>query len=92
MKRIAKGKAYFIITFITLIMSMSILSGCGNKQIIDTTYSYKYAIIETGAGVIQGDVESWTDYEDGDQIQVKIDGTTYLVHSSKITLMTKKPN
>ena len=34
----------------------------------------------------KGAVQSWTDYEDGDQIQVKIDGITYLVHSSNIAL------
>lgn len=34
-------------------------------------------------------VSSWKDYEDGDQIQVVIDGTTYLVHSSNIVLMNE---
>ena len=32
-------------------------------------------------------MESWTDFADGDQIQVVIDGTTYLVHSSAIVLI-----
>lgn len=91
MKNYKKSKIFTIITFIVLIISIIMLTGC-NKQIIDTTYHYKYAVIETGNGVIEGKVDSWTDYEDGDQIQVKIDDITYLVHSSKITLMTKNPN
>ena len=36
---------------------------------------------------ISGKIESWKDYDDGDQIQVKIDGTTYLVHSVNIVLI-----
>ena len=32
-----------------------------------------------------GKVESWCDYE-GDQLQVVIDGVTYLVHSSNIVM------
>lgn len=66
------------------------LSGCGNKQIFDTTYTFTRAIISLPDGtVINGKVESWKDYEDGDQIQVKIDGVTYLVHSSNICLISE---
>lgn len=66
------------------------LTGCGNKQILDTTYSFEYAIISLPNGeIVEGKVTSWTDYEDGDQIQVKIDGKTYLVHSSNIALISE---
>lgn len=66
------------------------LSGCGNKQIFDTTYTFTRAIISLPDGtVIDGKVDSWKDYEDGDQIQVKIDGVTYLVHSSNICLISE---
>lgn len=65
------------------------LGGC-NKQIIDVTFSFEQAIIELPNGeIIEGKVESWKDYEDGDQIQVKIDGKTYLVHSSDIVLISE---
>ena len=37
--------------------------------------------------IVSGKIESWKDYDDGDQIQVKIDGTTYLVHSVNIVLI-----
>lgn len=57
---------------------------------IDFTQSYERAIIYLPNGeVIEGKVSSWTDYEDGDQIQVKIDGKTYLVHSSNIVLISE---
>lgn len=74
---------------VVLIMA-AVLTGC-NKQIIDFTSSFDSAIIELPNGeVIQGEVDSWTDYDDGDQIQVKIDGVTYLVHSSNICLIKEK--
>jgi outer membrane lipoprotein SlyB len=55
----------------------------------DTVYTYNEAIISLpNGGVIEGTIESWTDYEDGDQIQVKLDnGKTYLVHSEDIVLI-----
>ena len=65
-----------------------ITTGC-NKQMVDLTYSYEYAIISLPNGeVVEGKVSSWTDFEDGDQIQVKIDGKTYLVHSTNVVLIS----
>ena len=65
------------------------LAACGNKQLFDTTYTFNRAILSLPDGtVITGTVESWTDFADGDQIQVVIDGTTYLVHSSAIALIS----
>lgn len=73
----------------TIVLTMS-LSGC-NKQIVDVTFSYERAIISLPNGeIVDGKVQSWTDFEDGDQIQVKIDGVTYLVHSSQAALITGK--
>jgi hypothetical protein len=77
---------------LTVLVSMLILvlalTGC-NKQMVDLTYSYERAILSLPNGeVIEGKVSSWTDFEDGDQIQVRIDGKTYLVHSSNIVLIS----
>ena len=73
---------------ILVVVLLVVLAGC-NKQMVDLTYSYEYAIISLPNGeVVEGKVSSWTDFEDGDQIQVKIDGKTYLVHSSNIALIS----
>ena len=73
---------------VVLVAGLLVLAGC-NKQMVDLTYSYEYAIIGLPNGeVVEGKVSSWTDFEDGDQIQVKIDGKTYLVHSSNIVLIS----
>lgn len=63
-----------------------------NYDVIDTTYTYDYAYIELQNGeVVEGEIESWRDYSDGDQIQVTLKGgDTYLVHSCDITLISKR--
>lgn len=71
-----------------LLIGILILAGC-NKQLVDMTYSYEYAIIALPNGeIVEGKVSSWTDFEDGDQLQIKIDGKTYLVHSSNVVLIS----
>ena len=64
------------------------LTGCGNKAFIDTIYTFDKAIIRLpNDKIIEGKVQSWTDYENGDQIQVRINGNVYLVHSEDIVLI-----
>lgn len=81
-----KRKIFITVSSVFMVFTMA---GC-NKQMVDLTYSYDYAIIGLPNGeVVEGKVQSWNDYEDGDQIQLKIDGTMYLVHSSNVVLMKK---
>lgn len=80
-----------LVTLIITLLLVITLSGCGNKQIFDTTYKFDRAIISLPNGeIIEGKIDSWTDYEDGDQIQVVIGGVVYLVHSSNIALIKEK--
>lgn len=77
-----------IVLVTTIIIAMLSLSGC-NKQIFDMTYTFDRCQIRMPDGsIIEGEIETWTDYEDGDQIQVKIDGVYYLVHSNNIVLIS----
>lgn len=77
------------IVIAALCLSTMLLSGC-NKQIVDLTYKFDRAIIYLPNGeVVDGRVSSWMDYEDGDQIQVRINGVSYLVHSSNIVLISE---
>lgn len=78
-----------VLILLAMMAILAMLAGCGNKQVFDTTLRFDRAIISLPDGqVVSGNVQSWTDYEDGDQIQVKIDGTTYLVHSANIALIS----
>lgn len=80
--------AVTVILLLALVTGVILLAGC-NKQMVDLTYSYNRAILYLPNGeIVEGKVSSWTDFEDGDQIQVKINGTTYLVHSSNIVLIS----
>lgn len=77
-----------IIAIFIIVLIVIFASSC-NRQMVDLTYRYDRAILELPNGeVIEGDVESWRDYADGDQIQVKINGVQYLVHSSDIVLIS----
>lgn len=84
-----KSKTVSFIGIIVLLLFILVTTtGCGNRTIIDTTYTFNRAIISLPNGeIVEGEVQSWTDYEDGDQIQVKIDGDIYLVHSNNIALI-----
>lgn len=75
---------------ITIAMALS-LCACGNKTLLDTTYTFDEAIIRLPDGsVISGEVTAWTDYEDGDSLQITLkDGNTYLIHASNAVLISK---
>lgn len=82
-------KRYLILTLVC-IMSLTLLCGCGNKKLFDTTYKFDYAIIELPNGnIVEGKVKSWKDYE-GEQLQVVIGDTTYLVNSNNIVMTAEK--
>lgn len=79
-----------VIVFLVIVFKPVIGKLFGNQQLFDTTYTFDHAIVSLPDGtVVKGEVDSWNDYEDGDQIQVKIDGVVYLVHSSNIALMNE---
>ena len=79
-----------IIAVVFVLIFVFVLTGC-NQQIIDTTFSFNYGTIYSPSGdiVAQGKVQSWKDFEDGDQLQVKIDGVMYLTHSSNVVLESR---
>lgn len=81
-----KTKTMLLVIFL-IIVSVFALTSC-NYQVMDLTYSYDYAIIKLQNGkIIEGKVQQWRDYDDGEQLQVKIDGVTYLTNSFNCTLI-----
>lgn len=71
-----------------LVLILISCTGCYNKQLFDTTYHYDRAIVYLPNGeIVEGRVNSWTDFDDGDSIQVKIDGKMYLTHISNVCLI-----
>lgn len=82
MKKIFVAMALLLAVVLTMV-------GCGNRKVFDTVWSYEYAIITLPTGeIIEGKVESWSDYEDSDMIQIKIDGMNYFTHSSNVVMFS----
>lgn len=78
------------LSMLLVVMTTFALTGCGNQQLFDTTYTFNYAIIELPNGeVVEGKVKSWNDYE-GEQVQIVIDGVTYLTHSENVVMIANK--
>lgn len=78
-----------IVSLIAMAMLAMVLSGCGNKTLFDTTYTFDRAVIQLADGtIIDTKIQSWTDYEDGEQIQIVAeDGTVYLTSSYRCDLI-----
>ena len=80
-------KTAIILCYLIVLMLFA-LTGC-NYQVFDTTYNYDYAIIEMPTGeIIKGEIDKWTDYE-GEQLQIVIDGVTYLTHAENVVMVKK---
>ena len=80
-------KRKIVALLLGLTLAISTLTGCGNKDVWDTVYTFDYAIIKLPNGeVVEGKVQSWCDYE-GEQLQVKINGETYLTCTQSCTLI-----
>ena len=84
------------IIIVALIIALCLtLTACqiGNRKIgIDTTQTFRWAIIQMGNGeLIEGPVDSWRDFDESDAVQITINGVTYLTHYANAILATKKP-
>lgn len=67
-------------------MGVACLSGC-NKQMFDFNYKFEKAYVKVGEQWVDFDISSWTDYEDGEQLQLTLkDGTVMVVHSENCIL------
>jgi hypothetical protein len=74
---------------ITLLLTM--LTGCGNMDMLDTNYTYCCAIIKMPDGeILEVEIDQWCDYE-GEQVQIIAkDGTVYLVSTYNCILINHK--
>ena len=76
---------------VLLITCTVVLTGCGNRQILDTKWTFKKAKINIGNEMIEVNVKSWKDYDNGDtSVQVVAeDGTVYLTDKKNVLLIGK---
>lgn len=79
-----------IICVVALMLTIIVLCcSCGNKDMFDTNYTFDRAIVEFPGGEVKTlTIKKWTDYEDGEQIQIITpDGAVYLVNSMNCILI-----
>lgn len=70
-----------------LVLSSTLLVGCGNRQILDTAWNFNKAIIIIGDEKIEVEVDSWKDYEDT-TVQIKTkDGKVYLTDIKNVLMI-----
>lgn len=75
-------------TLLVFVLFIFSLTGC-NVQPVDLTFHYDYAYISLPNGeCVEGEVDSWRDFEDGDQLQIVIDGVTYLTDTTRAVLIS----
>lgn len=90
MKKKICGFIALVICFVMILLSVGCIGtckGCGNKTLFDFQYTFNYAYLELPNGqIIEGRLQEWNDY-DGEQLQVKINGVTYLTSTFNCTLV-----
>lgn len=87
MEKLIRSKVITLVIFLCLLVVF--LAGC-NRQVIDLTYNFNYGQVRLSDGtVVEGKVQSWKDFANGDTVQVRIDGKTYLVHHMNATLIAE---
>jgi hypothetical protein len=70
---------------IILLVPILLLCGC-NKQIIDLDYSYDKVVCNYNGTNFELKIDKWKDYE-GEQLQVKSNGKTYLLSANNCYLI-----
>ena len=77
-----------IVLGIMLVVIVVALTGCGNRDMWDTNYTFNRAIVILNDGTkMEIEIRQWSDYE-GEQIQIiGKDGKIYLVSSYNTILI-----
>lgn len=86
-------KKIFVILMLVVLLFSATACSVGNHSFIDLKHNFDEAVITLPDGtIVSGAVQSWTDYEDSDCVQIKIDGVVYLTHYHNATLIRYEGN
>jgi len=78
------------VLLVAALLGVLALTGCGNRQVIDTNWTFTKAKIVIGNETIEVNVKSWRDYQNDTQIQIVADdGTVYLTDKVNVLLIGK---
>ena len=72
-----------------LLLISTLLVGCGNRQVFDTSWKFDKAIIVIGDERIEVEIDSWKDYDDT-TVQIKAkDGKVYLTDIKNVLMISE---
>ena len=71
---------------VALGLMLCFLTGC-NRQMFDLDYTYDKVVCNYDGDKFTLNIDKWKDYDDGEQIQVKSNGKTYLLSANKCYLV-----
>lgn len=75
-----------IIASACTLFALSAFTSC-NQAVFDTVYTYDTAYVAMGDKVAKFSIDKWTDYADGEQLQIwLVDGTVMLVSANYTVL------
>ena len=75
-----------LILLASIAIGLTCLTGC-NKQIVDWNYRFDRARVKINETWVDIELDKWTDYSDGEQLQLTLkDGTVMIVHSENCIL------
>lgn len=69
-------------TIILCLVGLFLLTGC-NLKLFDTNYTFDKIVCNYDGDKFELKVDKWTDYEDGEQLQIWTNGKVYLVSANK---------
>lgn len=69
----------------TILLSL-LLTGCGNRQLLDTNWTFTKAKIVFNGEIIEIELASWKDYDDTSIQLVDKDGKVYLTDVKNVLL------
>lgn len=72
-----------------ILTSMLLFTGCGNKQIFDTQWTFTKAKIYFGGEIIEIDIDKWVDYDDTTIQLIDKNGKVYLTDIKNVILMNE---
>lgn len=82
-----------LIVAILILLAMFLFAGCetktGNRIVSGKdvqTFTYGYVHLGN-ENIVEGYITQWRDYDNGDEVQVLIDGKYYLTHYSCVVLV-----
>lgn len=76
---------------ICIVLLALMLTGC-NYQVFDFHYTFDKAICNYDGDKFELEIDSWRDYEDGEQFQIESKGKTYLVSANKCYFIKEGKN